>query len=168
VSNALDSPPAGRTTELLRWLTEEGRFAPDIGRLLEVLCEKLTALGVPIARATHMFERSIQNSVERHASGGVERVSRFAPSGTVSSSRTITRVARFNTSSKPDSKEGSRLVICRGDCSGFPRNCPGSRTQGVRPPTHDLFRAGSTGRCNTGVKSLCWGFECQGLPWPFV
>jgi phage terminase large subunit len=28
--------------------------------------------------------------------------------------------------------------------------------------------AGSTGRCNTGVKSLCWGFECQGLPWPFV
>jgi len=52
VSNALDSPPAGRKTELLRWLTEEGRFAPDIGRLLEVLCEKLTALGVPIARAT--------------------------------------------------------------------------------------------------------------------
>src|ERR1700730_8356369 len=28
--------------------------------------------------------------------------------------------------------------------------------------------AGSTGRCNTGVKSLCWGFESQGLPWPFV
>jgi len=50
--NALDSPPAGRKTELLRWLTEEGRFAPDIGRLLEALCEKLTALGVPVARAT--------------------------------------------------------------------------------------------------------------------
>src|SRR6266568_8426661 len=42
----------GRKTELFGWLTEEGRFAPDIGRLLEVLCEKLTALGVPIARAT--------------------------------------------------------------------------------------------------------------------
>src|ERR1700686_121971 len=28
--------------------------------------------------------------------------------------------------------------------------------------------AGSTGRCNTGVKSLCWGFQFQSLPWPFV
>src|ERR1700724_961212 len=27
---------------------------------------------------------------------------------------------------------------------------------------------GSTGRCNTGVKSLRWGFECQSLTWPFV
>jgi adenylate cyclase len=52
VKNSLDSLPAGRKTELFGWLTEEGRFAPDIGRLLEVLCEKLTALGVPIARAT--------------------------------------------------------------------------------------------------------------------
>src|SRR5262249_55693594 len=50
--DALDSLPAGRKTELVGWLTEEGRFAPDIGRLLEALCEKLTALGVPIARAT--------------------------------------------------------------------------------------------------------------------
>src|SRR6516164_972790 len=52
VKNSLDSLSAGRKTELFGWLTEEGRFAPDIGRLLEVLCEKLTALGVPIARAT--------------------------------------------------------------------------------------------------------------------
>jgi hypothetical protein len=28
--------------------------------------------------------------------------------------------------------------------------------------------ASSTGRCNTGVKSLCWRLELQGLPWPFV
>ena len=28
--------------------------------------------------------------------------------------------------------------------------------------------AGSTGRRNTGVKSLCWGFVFQGLTWPFV
>src|ERR1017187_5290808 len=28
--------------------------------------------------------------------------------------------------------------------------------------------AGSTGRRNTGVKSLGWGFECQGLTWPFA
>ncbi len=80
MKNALDSLPAGRKTELFGWLTEEGRFAPDIGRLLEVLCEKLTALG-----------------------GGVERVLRFAPRGTVSSPRRITRIALFNTSSKPDS-----------------------------------------------------------------
>src|SRR6266436_6444736 len=50
-----------------------------------------------------MFARSIQNSVERHASGGVEKVLRFAPRGTVSSLRRITRIALFNTSSKPDS-----------------------------------------------------------------
>src|SRR5580704_15461830 len=28
--------------------------------------------------------------------------------------------------------------------------------------------AGSTGRRNTDVKSLCWGFKLQGLTWPFV
>src|SRR5258705_5727196 len=28
--------------------------------------------------------------------------------------------------------------------------------------------AGSTGRRNTGVKSLRWGFKLQGLTWPFV
>jgi adenylate cyclase len=52
VTNALDVPLADRKAELLRWLTEEGRFASDTGRLLEMLCEKLAALGVPIARAT--------------------------------------------------------------------------------------------------------------------
>jgi len=52
LTNDPAAPPGGRKTELLRWLSEEGRFAPDIGRLLEALCEKLTALGIPIARAT--------------------------------------------------------------------------------------------------------------------
>jgi len=46
------SPLVGRKAELLRWLAEEGRFAPDTGRLLELLCDKLAALGIPIARAT--------------------------------------------------------------------------------------------------------------------
>ena len=27
---------------------------------------------------------------------------------------------------------------------------------------------GSTGRRNTGIKSLCWRFKLQGLTWPFV
>jgi hypothetical protein len=31
-----------------------------------------------------------------------------------------------------------------------------------------LSAAGSTGRRNTGVKSLCRGFKLQGLTWPFV
>src|SRR5258708_20759917 len=31
-----------------------------------------------------------------------------------------------------------------------------------------LRGAGSTGRRNTGVKSLCRGFELQGLTWSFV
>ena len=30
------------------------------------------------------------------------------------------------------------------------------------------FRAGSTGRRNTSVKSLCWGFKSQGLALPLV
>ena len=66
--NALDFPLADRKAELLRWLTEEGRFAPDTGRLLELLCDKLAALGIPIARATvRTFARSIQNTAERRA-----------------------------------------------------------------------------------------------------
>jgi adenylate cyclase len=44
--------PHHRTATLLRWLSEEGRFAPDGGRLLDALCEKLAALEVPVARAT--------------------------------------------------------------------------------------------------------------------
>src|SRR5580704_3344047 len=31
-----------------------------------------------------------------------------------------------------------------------------------------FWTAGSTGRRNTGVKSLCWGFKLQGLTWSFV
>jgi adenylate cyclase len=52
VTKALDFSPADRKAELLRWLSEEGRFAPDTGGLLAMLCEKLTVLGAPIARAT--------------------------------------------------------------------------------------------------------------------
>jgi hypothetical protein len=31
-----------------------------------------------------------------------------------------------------------------------------------------VFPCRSAGRCNTGVKSLCWGFKLQGLTWSFV
>src|SRR6201981_2479251 len=31
-----------------------------------------------------------------------------------------------------------------------------------------LRPAGSTGRCNTGVKFLCRGFKSQGLAWPLI
>src|SRR6266403_3527112 len=31
-----------------------------------------------------------------------------------------------------------------------------------------FWGAGSTGRRNTGAKSLCWGFKLQGLTWSFV
>jgi len=50
VTKALDFSLADRKAELLRWLSEEGRFAPDTGGLLEMLCEKLTVLGAPIVR----------------------------------------------------------------------------------------------------------------------
>src|SRR5258708_3904814 len=38
----------------------------------------------------------------------------------------------------------------------------------VHPTQCPLCPAGSTGRRNTGIKSLCWGFKLQGLTWPFV
>jgi adenylate cyclase len=48
VTKALDFSLADRKAELLRWLSEDGRFAPDTAGLLEMLCEKLTVLGAPI------------------------------------------------------------------------------------------------------------------------
>src|SRR6476659_9291429 len=36
------------------------------------------------------------------------------------------------------------------------------------PVYRALSPAGSTGRRNTGIKSLCWGFKLQGLTWSFV
>src|SRR6266849_2618279 len=40
--------------------------------------------------------------------------------------------------------------------------------RGARSPYVWFGVAGSTGRRNTGVKSLCWGVKLQGLTWPFV
>ena len=45
-------------------------------------------------------------------------------------------------------------------------NLLGRFGEGLRRHAHDS--AGSTGRRNTGVKSLCWGFKLQGLTWSFV
>jgi hypothetical protein len=58
VTKALDISLADRKAELLRWLSEEGRFAPDTGGLLEMLCEKLTVLGAPIARGSAVFDEA--------------------------------------------------------------------------------------------------------------
>src|SRR5260221_2472597 len=43
-----------------------------------------------------------------------------------------------------------------------------SRYFAAMPKLGSYWIAGSIGRCNTGVKSLCGGFESQGLTWPFV
>src|SRR6476469_8907032 len=43
------------------------------------------------------------------------------------------------------------------------------QTIGIRSAVQcPLGVAGSTGRRNTGIKSLCWGFKLQGLTWSFV
>jgi adenylate cyclase len=47
-----DMTIAPRTAALLRWLNEEGRFAPDTKTLLRTLCDKLVASGVPLARSS--------------------------------------------------------------------------------------------------------------------
>ena len=49
---------------------------------------------------------------------------------------------------------------------GFGSIAAGSSEPQFRPCP--LCPPGSTGRRNTGVKSLRWGFECQSLTWPFV
>jgi len=67
VTKDLDFSLADRKAELLRWLSEDGRFAPDTGGLLEMLCEKLTVLGAPIARAT-VHVRTLHPALSRIAS----------------------------------------------------------------------------------------------------
>jgi hypothetical protein len=42
------------------------------------------------------------------------------------------------------------------------------RTPGAHNGHVCFVSAGSTGRRNTGIKSLCWRFKLQGLTWPFV
>src|ERR1035437_2498727 len=44
-------------------------------------------------------------------------------------------------------------------------NAASKAALGARCP---LLAASSTGRCNTGVKSLRWGFKLQGLTWSFI
>src|SRR5947207_3906362 len=64
------------------------------------------------------------------------------------------------------------VLACHGRRITIPRNvdvCSGSIAS--VSPDHGDFRstpAGSTGRRNTSVKSLCWGFKLQGLTWSFV
>jgi adenylate cyclase len=52
VETSLNLSRADRKADVLNWLAEEGRFAPDIRGLLEKLSEKLTSFGVRLARAT--------------------------------------------------------------------------------------------------------------------
>jgi hypothetical protein len=87
--NALDLPLGNRKAELLRWLSEEGRFALDTGDLLEMLCEKLTVLGAPIARAT-AHVRTLHPEFR-----GVSRIWRRGQSTECPSSDDLRLVRRF-------------------------------------------------------------------------
>src|SRR5207344_3235536 len=58
-------------------------------------------------------------------------------------------------------------------CSGRPWRLRPSTARFVTSPrigyaSRPNSGAGSTGRRNTGIKSLCRGFKLQGLTWPFV
>src|SRR5262245_23140046 len=84
---------------------------------------------------------------------------------------------------EPECFSGRRQPSCDGT-SRMTREChvricerlgvrfPGPTRQNRKSPTALLqvrsTSAGSTGRRNTGVKSLCWGFKLQGLTWSFV
>ena len=52
----------------------------------------------------------------------------------------------------------------RGDCK---RGCRSSSFQ-ARPAHFRLSPAGSSGRCNTSIKSFGWGCKSQSLAWSFV
>src|ERR1035437_2812006 len=58
----------------------------------------------------------------------------------------------------------------KADLARTPRNCRERHLAAI--PTAPAFvrywSAGSTGRCNTGVKSLRWGFKLQGLTRSFI
>jgi adenylate cyclase len=127
VTKDLDFSLADRKAELLRWLSEDGRFAPDTGGLLEMLCEKLTVLGAPIARAT-VHVRTLHPEFR-----GVTRIWRRGQS-------TEIRTSRHGIESTSDYQNSPVQYVI----------------------------AGSTGRRNTGVKSLRWGFKLQGLTGSFV
>src|SRR5687768_15372959 len=60
-ADAPQRPPLGETgsrsyvetvRELLDWLMREGRFLPDNGAILDELCERLFAAGVPLDRVS--------------------------------------------------------------------------------------------------------------------
>src|SRR5476651_746311 len=57
------------------------------------------------------------------------------------------------------------------ESEGFGEVCLGHSlpsNSASRPTFVRCYPAGSTGRCNTGVKSLRGGFKLQGLTWPFI
>ncbi len=47
-----DDPWATKLEEIRDWLTYEGAFAPDVGALVEDLCEQILRAGIPLTRAT--------------------------------------------------------------------------------------------------------------------
>ncbi len=47
-----DDSWATKLEEIRDWLTYEGAFAPDVGALVEGLCEEVLRAGIPLARAT--------------------------------------------------------------------------------------------------------------------
>ena len=136
----LDFSLADRKAELLRWLSEEGRFAPDTGGLLEMLCEKLTVLGAPIARATvhvrtlHPEFRGIsriwrrgQSTEFRSSRHGIESTSDYQNSPlqyVIETGQWLDTVLRSHRSALPD-----------------PRNAAGARHYPLRDGAPYLFES---------------------------
>jgi hypothetical protein len=64
---------------------------------------------------------------------------------------------------------GSFLLRANEVIDQVPMSACGHETdQSTRSDDVRSSGAGSTGRRNTSVKSLCWGFKLQGLTWSFV
>ena len=50
----------------------------------------------------------------------------------------------------------------------YSRKVPAGTERVYRGAVSAFGAAGSSDRCNTGIKSLGWGFEAQSLIWPFI
>ena len=73
----------------------------------------------------------------------------------------------FHLTCKPQISACSLSMIQRnGALTEWPLLAQSGRSPGCRDVRS--LDAGSTGRRNTGIKSLCWRFKLQGLTWPLV
>ena len=182
---------------LCRWLPEQDgsfNFVARWGRknVLPGLAAALREFAVVARRLAKTGEGPMTGYLRRRQIGALRRArgpKLFDEPATVSATFTfgVSRKRRKPSSYPQDLRDVSQfgrstrsscdtglLMALRGDVMGlyFSRSkmsVVGGQADIANAMARCPFMAaGSTGRRNTSVKSLCWGFKLQGLTWPFV